>query len=166
MTDTLNRQVRVRVQVPDEAAIDEVVQDLKAQGATDVDVDRNGAGIIDPGSLAMYVMVVMAASSFATWLGFRIRDKFRDGVLIRIAESDDVLVQEIPIPYGQAIVIGPEGTWTKYYDVDSDTKLGPMTTSLAAGMVPSGGTPTSKAEVDREGGEDVAAGGSESGGQQ
>lgn len=165
MTDTLDRQVRIEVQLPDESAIDEVVQDLEAQGAADIDVDRNGAGIIDPASIAIIVTAVMTSSSFAAWLGFRIRDKFRKGVLIRITGSGDVQVREIPIPYGQVIVIGPEGTWTRYYDVDNDTKLGEMTTSLAAGMLPSGGTPTTKAEVDAEAGEDVAAGDSEAGSQ-
>ncbi len=157
MTNSADREVRVHVQVADKSAADATARELEEHGATAVDVDEEGAGIVDPISLGIIVTAVMTSTGFAAWLGVRLRNAFRNGCLIRVTESGEVLTTELPIPYGQVIVIGPDGTWTKYYDVDNDAKLGEMTQALAAGLVPSGGTKTSKEEVDKEAGGDTTA---------
>lgn len=144
-----NEAVRIQFETTGEEA-DAVADELRQQGATDVDVDKQGAGIVDPASLAVYVLAYMAVTAFTHWLHTRRENSKKKGLLIRVLTSGEIQTTELSIPFGQVIIIGPDGVWSKYYDVDTDTKLGEMTSKLTKGLVPSGGIPTSKAEVEKE----------------
>lgn len=142
--------VRFTIAVADQDAAIASRADAEKNGATDLDVDPQGAGILPIVAFAVALHGVMAIGAFSAWLAKKILDYDQKGVLIRIPAKGEIQVSELPIPYGQVVVIGPDGTWTKYYDVDTDDKMTAFTKDLLSGVTPAGGTPTSEAEVEAE----------------
>lgn len=146
-------ELRVRVAVADQDQVDAVANDLEAAGGRDVDVDSGGAGVIPVLAIAGLVSVWMAAAGFIAWLKVWVGNQGKPGLLIRVTDND-VDVQELKaLPFGQVILVGKDASWNRYYDVDQN-KMESMIKTLLGGVLPTGGTPTSEAEVTDEAAKD------------
>jgi len=145
-----DQTVRFTIIAADEPAARDLARSAEESGASDVDVSGGGQGVITMAQAGFALVGTMTATAFTTWVVGRVKQMFSKSVLIRVPAKGEVQITELPISGNQVIAIGEGGQWIKHIDVDTDTKLGEMVTTLASGLIPSGGVPTSRTEVEEE----------------
>lgn len=150
MTEAANDSavIRVRYQPVDED-VSSAAEELRSAGASDVEEDRNGAGVIDLAVAGFVVVASMAVTAFVAWLKGKLDDRNKRGVLIKVDEEGEVAVTELNIPANQVIVIAPTGQTAKYLNANDEASLSDIASALSKGLLPAGGTPTTADEVSK-----------------
>lgn len=145
-----DREVRVSIAVANESDASSLELELASAGGEDVDVAPEGAGVVDPITLAVVGSIVVSATIQAAHFGVVIarwwRNRNKPGIVIDARNEGSVAVTESAhLDRGQVITIGADGHWAKHLDTDPNG-LEDYVPKVLEGL-PSGGTPTSPGEL-------------------
>lgn len=143
-------EVRVSIAVADESDASELEAELASAGGTDVDVAPDGAGVVDPITLAIVGSVVVAATIHVVHFGLFIArwwsNRNKPGIIIDARNDGSVTVTESAhLDRGQVVTIGKDGQWAKHLDADP-AGIEDYVPKVLEGL-PAGGTPTSAGEL-------------------
>lgn len=139
--------IHVKFSVSSTGDAESLESELSSAEATDVDVDPDGVGIVDPITAAVVGTIVVGAviqvAHFVAFLGNWWRNRNKPGLIIDAREETIKIIESTSVPAGQIVSFTKAGETVTHTDADGagleDYVPKVLDTSNAAGAAEGGG---------------------------